>query len=77
MRQAYIEIALIYLYSVGLIKVQDGSFLESVAGDSDGEQSITSGRQSTSLSDRKLKRKVGRRLFIFKLGTALWHTIDY
>ncbi|XP_012946048.1 cilia- and flagella-associated protein 54 [Aplysia californica] len=51
MRQAYLEIALIYLYSSGLITVKDGSFLESVAGDSSDEVSVASSR-----TERKYKR---------------------
>ena len=35
MRQAYLEIALVYLYSIGLATVRDGSFIESTGDSSD------------------------------------------
>ena len=50
-RQAYLELALVYLYSSGGIQVKDGSYLESVTGDS-GDESATS-TKSSSVRDKK------------------------
>ncbi|KAK7503699.1 hypothetical protein BaRGS_00005238, partial [Batillaria attramentaria] len=41
-RQAYLELALVYLYSTGIVQVREGSFLESVTGgDTSGDESST------------------------------------
>ncbi|KAK3792964.1 hypothetical protein RRG08_060658 [Elysia crispata] len=52
-RQAYLEIALIYLYSSGMVTIKDGSFLESLAGDSGDETSSVVSSRST---ERRYKR---------------------
>ncbi|RUS83830.1 hypothetical protein EGW08_008411 [Elysia chlorotica] len=52
-RQAYLEIALIYLYSSGMATIKDGSFIESIAGDSGDETSSVVSSRST---ERRYKR---------------------
>ncbi|GFS23152.1 cilia- and flagella-associated protein 54-like [Elysia marginata] len=52
-RQAYLEIALIYLYSSGMVTIKDGSFMESIAGDSGDETSSVVSSRST---ERRYKR---------------------
>ena len=51
--QAYLELALVYLYSGGGIQVKEGAYLESVTGDSGDESSA-----STKSSVREKKRSV-------------------
>ncbi|GFO44544.1 hypothetical protein PoB_007104900 [Plakobranchus ocellatus] len=52
-RQAYLEIALVYMYSSGVVTIKDGSFMESVAGDSGDETSSVVSSRST---ERRYKR---------------------
>ena len=58
MRQAYLEIGLIYLYSSGLVVVRSGSFIESVGGDSITELNV-------SLNNEKKVKK--QKVNIFKM----------
>lgn len=50
-RQAYLELALVYLYSSGIVQVREGSYLESVTGgDTSGDESST---KSSSVKEKK------------------------